>query len=555
MKTRTLLIALSLLIALGASAQISDTQLQKIDSLFLDWNKPNHPGGTVGIMQNGRTVFSKAYGLASLEYLAPNSPSTIFNIASVSKQFTAMGIVVLQQQGKLSVDDDIRKHLPELPDFGETITIRHMLHHTSGLRSLHAILGLAGWRGDDARTNEDINRFMLNQQDLNFKPGDEYVYCNTGYMLMVNIIEKITGEEFPKWMKESVFQPLGMINTYVEDNYSRVVSNNATSYYAGEDNEFDRAVEYWGYVGSGNMHSTTDDLLRWLENFNDPQSSWKDHFDILQTMDKFNNGRENTYAFGVNIGDFNGFRSVGHGGAIGGFRSNIITYPEKELSIAILTNFSSGSPGQKSNTIAEIILGVEGDEENISNGIIKTIKLSSKALEKYEGLYWNSTSNYSRKIYSKNDTLRFFRSENNESPIVPIAKDEFQMLGISVNLKIKFDKGENKSTMTVTIDDGEPIVSQGYTPTDPSKEELALYTGKYYSPELETTYIISLENDSLTCHHSRHGDFRMKRIKKDILEGDWPLSNAKFRRDEDGNITGMLVSNGRVRNLWFEKQE
>jgi CubicO group peptidase (beta-lactamase class C family) len=555
MKTKTLLTALSLFIALSGSAQINNTQFQKIDSLFIDWNQPNHPGGTVGVMQNGKTIFSKAYGLASLEYLAPNSPSTIFNIASVSKQFTAMGIVILQQQGKLSVDDDIRKYLPELPDFGETITIRHMLHHTSGLRSLHGLLELAGWRGDDARTNEDLNRFMLNQQDLNFNPGDEYLYCNTGYMLMVNIIENITGEEFPKWMKESVFLPLGMINTYVEDNYARVVANNATSYYKGEDNEFDRAVEYWGYVGSGNIHSTTDDLLRWLENFNNPQSAWKPHFDILQTMDKFNNGKENAYAFGVSIGDFNGFRSVGHGGSIGGFRSNIITYPEKELSIAILTNFSSGSPGQKAIAIAEIILGDGDDEENIAHGTIKSIKLSTKALGKYEGSYWNSKSNYSRKIYLKNDTLRYFRAESNESPIVPIGKDEFQMLGLTVILKIKFDMRENESMMTVTIDNDEPIVSKGYTPTDPSKEELALYTGKYYSPELETTYIISLDNDSLTCHHSRHGDFRMKRIKKDILEAGWPLGIAKFQRDKDGNINGMLVSNGRVRNLWFVKRE
>ena len=555
MKTKQLLLPLSLFMALQVSAQISDTQYQKIDSLFIDWNKPNHPGGTVGVMQNGKTVFSKAYGLASLEYLVPNSPSTIFNIASVSKQFTAMGIVVLQQQGKLSVDDDIRKHLPELPDFGETITIRHMLHHTSGLRSLHALLGLAGWRVDDARTNEDINRFMLNQQDLNFKPGEEYLYCNTGYMLMVNIIEKITGEEFPKWMKESVFQPLGMINTYVEDNYSRIVSNNATSYYERDRGEFDRAVEYWGYIGSGNMHSTTDDLLRWLSNFNDPLKGWDAHFEMLQTIDKLNNGGENTYAFGVGIGDFNGIKSVGHGGAIGGFRSNVITYPEKELSVVVLTNFSRASAGQKSNAISEILLGNEKEEGSITSSPVKTVKLSRKALAKYEKTYWNNTANYARKIYLKNDTLRYFRSENSESPIVPIGNNEFQMLEVEVVLKVKFDLGENESIMTVTIDDGEPILSQSYDPTDASKEELALYAGKFYSPELETTYIISLDNDTLSWHHSRHGDFKMKRIKKDILEGDWPVSIAKFQRDEDGNINGILVSNGRVRNLWFEKQE
>ncbi|MGZ2369237.1 serine hydrolase domain-containing protein [Ancylomarina sp. YFZ004] len=555
MKTRTLLILLSFLIALQVSAQISDTQYKKIDSLFLKWNQANHPGGTVGIMQKGKTVFSKAYGFASLEYPVPNSLGTIFNTGSVSKQFTAMGLVVLQQEGKLSIDDDIRKYLPELPDFGETITIRHLLHHTSGLRSLHAMLELAGWRSDDARTNEDLNRFMKNQQDLNFKPGDEYAYCNTGYMLMVNIIEKVTGAKFPQWMTETVFEPLGMKNTYVEDNYRRIVANNATSYYEGESGEFERAVEYWGYVGSGNMHSTSDDLLRWLANFKEPQTGWETHFDMLQTVDTLNNGRENIYAFGLVIGDFNGLRSIGHSGGIGGFRSIVTTYPEEELSIVVLTNFSKASPGQKSNAISEILLVDGKEKESIASAPVKTINLSKKALVKYERSYWNATGNYERKIYLKNDTLRYFRSENSESPIVPIGNNEFQMLGVDVNLKIQFDLGENESLMRVTVDDDLPIISQGFDPTEPSKEELVLYTGKFYSPELETTYIISLDEDSLFCHHARHGDSKMKRIKKDILKGDWPLLISKFQRDEDGNINGILVSNGRVRNLWFEKQE
>ncbi len=553
MKSIKLFVSLLLFVIFQASAQLSDAQYQKIDSLFLDWNKPNHPGGVIGVVQNGKTVFSKAYGLASLEYLVPNSQSTKFNIASVSKQFTAMGIVVLQQRGKLSVDDDIRKHLPELPDFGETVTIRHMLHHTSGLRSLHAMLGLAGWRGDDSRTNEDLDRFMLTQKDLNFKPGDEYLYCNTGFMLMVNIIEKISGEKFSQWMETNVFKPLGMINTYVEDNYSRVVRNNATSYNMGKDNEFDRAVEYWGYVGSGNMHSTTDDLLRWLENFSNPKAGWESHFKIMQTLDNFNDGRKNSYAFGVGIGDYNGVKSVGHGGAIGGFRSNVITYPEKELSIVILTNFSSSSPSKKSRGISEIILGIEKDEKKIAT-TVKSKKLSNKVLAKYEGQYWNNESNYSRKVYLRNDTLRYFRSENNENPLIPIGKNKFKMSGVSSNTIINFDPGDKKSSMSLVIDDGKPITSEAYLPTESTKEELSTYAGEFYSPELETTYIISLKDATLSCHHSRHGDFELKRIKKDVLEGRWPFNIAKFERDNSGNIKGILVSNGRVRNLWLEKK-
>jgi len=554
MKFQRLLPVLMLFVALQANAQLSESQSQKIDSLFLEWNKPNHPGGAIGIMQDGKTVFSNAYGLASMEYLVPNTAGTILNTGSVSKQFTAMGIVILHQQGKLSVDEDIRVYLPELPDFGETITIRHMLHHTSGLRSLHAMLELAGWRGDDSRTNEDLYRFMLNQRELNAKPGDEYNYCNTGYMLMVNIIEKVTGEKFPAWMKDTVFEPLGMTNTYVEDNYSRIVANNATSYYQVEANEFERAVEYWGYVGSGNMHSTTDDLLRWLRNFQDPQEGWDAQFAMMQTVDPLNNGEENNYAFGVVIENFNGHRSVGHGGSIGGFRANIITYPDEELSIAILTNFSSAPSGQKLNAISKILLGEPVEEEPVEvSDPIRTIKLSYKALAAYEGSYWHDKEYIARKIYLKNDTLRYYRSASSESPIVPVGKDEFQMLEVSVVVSVKFEiKGPDRN-MIVTVGDGQPGTFYGFDPTEPSKEEQESYTGEFYSPELETTYKIYLKNDSIFYHHARHGDHEMKVLKKNVLEGEWPLSISKYKRNDEGQITGIYVSNGRVKNLWFEK--
>lgn len=548
---------IALFITIQTSAQINESQYHQIDSLFIEWNKPNHPGGVIGVMKNGKTVFSKAYGLASLEYLAPNTTSTLFNTASVSKQFTAMGIVVLQQQGKLSVDDDIRKYLPELPDFGETITISHLLHHTSGLRSLHAMLGLAGWRGDDARTNEDLNRFVLNQRDLNFKPGDEYLYCNTGYMLMLNIIEKITGEKFSDWMKKSVFDPLGMINTYVEENYSRIVPNNATSYYNKQNNQFERAVEYWGYIGSGNMHSNTSDLLQWLTNFYDPQPNWEAHFKILQTLDKFNNGEDNNYAYGVVVGEYNGYKRVQHGGSIGGFRSYIGVYPEEELKIVVLTNFSSSSTGSKANQISDILLkkvnSNNTEKEVVSK--LKTIKLSNDQLKKYEASYWNDKNNYVRKIYLKDDTLRYFRTENNKSLLAPIGKNEFQMLGDGEDVKVKFEFEKNgEKTMTLTIDDKSPIQLKSFDPTT-SKGDLASYTGEFYSPELETTYVISVVDEKLFCHHSRHGDFPMKVLKKDVLEGQWPFNIAKFSRDENGVVTGIFVSNGRVRNLWFEKKK
>lgn len=546
MKTKTLLIVLSLFAALGANAQISDLQLQKIDSLFINWNKPNHPGGAIAVMKDKKVIFSQAYGLASLEYLVPNSTGTIFNTGSVSKQFTAMGIVRLEVQGKLSFDDDIHKYIPELPDFGETITVRHLLHHTSGLRSLHALFALAGWRGDDSRTNEDLNRIILNQTDLNFKPGSEFLYCNTGYMLMVNIIEKATGEKFKDWMKTNVFDELNMPQTYVEDDYSRVVPNNATSYYGNSN--FDRAVEYWGYVGSGNMHSTTHDLLIWLSNFNDPQPGWESSFEKMQTIDPLNNGGKNNYAFGVEVDRHLERKRIQHGGAIGGFRAFIATYPVDDLNIAVLTNFSTGNPGSKSNKIAEIILGKDMVSE--SKGFTaKSITLSTKELQQFEGEYWNDKEKYICKIYLKNDTLRYSRSENNENPIVPIKKKVFKMLNVDADQIVSFDDNQ----MNVSIDKQPPSVLNQIIEKDVSVQELSEYAGHYYSTEVETTYTIFIKEDSIEMYHPRHGFIELDLLFRDVLAGDWPVGTVQVKRDSNNKVNGITISNGRVRNAWFEK--
>ena len=255
MKIRVYFLSLFIVLQVFNSySQTSQKQIQKIDSLFTSWNVSNHPGGSVLVSKDGKTIFSKSYGLANIEYNIPNTNNTLFNIGSISKQFTAMGIVLLEEQNKLSFDDNIRKYIPELPNFSEIITIRHLLHHTSGLRDLHGLLGLAGWRSGDLETNDDVYKIIKNQKELNFKPNEEFLYSNTGYILLAKIIENISQLKFDQWMKQNIFQPLGMKNTYVETSLDNIVRNNATSYYLRK--EFKRALEYWGYYGSGNMHST-----------------------------------------------------------------------------------------------------------------------------------------------------------------------------------------------------------------------------------------------------------------------------------------------------------
>lgn len=556
MKLKTIFFLLTYFNLVTIQAQLSEVQSQKIDSLFNTWTEASHPGGAIGIMQKGEVIYSKAFGLASLEYQVPNTTETILNVGSVSKQFTAMGIVLLHEKGLLSIDDDIRKHLPDMPDFGHPITISHMLHHTSGMRSLHAMLGLAGWRDDDSKTNEDLYRFMLNQKELNFIPGDEFLYCNTGYMLMVNIIENVTKEKFPQWMKANVFDPLGMLNTYVEDRYDRIVPNNATSYY-GSNNNFFRAVEFWGYVGSGNVHSTTTDLLTWLQNFSTPNPNWSSAFKMLETTDTLNDGSENNYAFGVSLDEVKGYKRVQHGGAIGGFRAYTSTYPKEQLNIALLTNFSSSNPGQKENQIFNILFPKKSEDKSDTvevKQVLTTISMTTDKLKQFEASYWNDKENYARKIYVKNDTLRYFRSANSENSLIPISSNKFKMLGISANLIAKFDLDKNgNKTMAVSIDDGTPSTFEYFEPILDSKKYIRDYIGRFYSPELESTLDILIKDEKLIGHHGRHGDFPMQMLKIDVLEIPG-FAIIKFERKKDNKISGIRISNGRARNVWFEKQ-
>ncbi|MEM6725323.1 MAG: serine hydrolase domain-containing protein [Bacteroidota bacterium] len=553
MKRSLVLLLFTCFCLVTVQAQLTETQSFQIDSLFMSWSADNHPGGAVGIMQNGKVLYSKAFGLASLEYQVPNTEEMRFNIASISKQLTAMGIVVLHERGLLSIDDDIRKHLPDLPDFGHTITIRHMLQHASGLRSLHDLLALAGWREDDSRTNEDLYRFMLQQQDLNFIPGDEYLYCNTGYMLMVNIIESITEEAFPQWMKSTIFEPLGMPNTYVEDQYDRVVANNATSYYDRATGFF-RAIEFWGYVGSGNVHSTTADMLNWLNNFSTPTPGWASAFELLQTTNPLNDGSENNYGFGVFMDAFQGYQKIQHGGAIGGFRSYATSYPEAQLSIAVLTNFSSSSPNSMEQNIATILLEPKPvletektPQEKAQNEITYPLAQLTGKYEIQKGLVVN--------ISIEEDSLHVIQEwDKSEYNVQNIGGNAYEIPNIA-GISFTFSELQDEKTQLLTIYQNKiKYEASRLEEEDLSNVDLSEYAGRFYSPELESTLDILLKEDQLIGHHARHGDFPIELLKRNALM----ITNfaaIDIIRDENKSITGIKVSNGRARNVWFEKQK
>ena len=535
---------LSILLSPSLFAQLSEEKIKQIDELFLEWNTPDHPGGSIGVMLENKLVYSKAFGLASLEYMVPNTFGTQYNIASVSKQFTAFGIALMHVRGQLSVDDDIRKYLPELPEFEHTITIRHLLHHTSGLRSLHTMLALAGWRADDSRTNADLLRLMQNQKDLNFVPGSEYMYCNTGYMFMSEIMERISEVEFSEWMQNEVFEPMGMNHTYVEEFYNRVVKNNATSYQDHRDGTYSRSTEYWGYVGSGNIHTNVQDLLIWLKQLRKPDQKWEDAMMMMRTTDPFNDGSHNKYAFGVNVEKYKNEDRIQHGGSIGAFKSQVATYPKKDLDIVVLSNFSTANPGGKVNSITDIVL----EKEANSRRGPKIIPMKVSEFDLKSGRY--------SLVTPKNKKLDIFRigfsyyaqiEGEKRNQIYPTSDRIYTTRDESLTIEFKSDAALNYKT-------SENREAEKLNSFEASTEELNKLTGNYWSPELETQYRLSVKDGELMGYHTRHGWFKIRKVRDGEYNGSPSYFNFfKVKTDKRGRVKGIYVTNSRVRNLWMEK--
>jgi CubicO group peptidase (beta-lactamase class C family) len=355
-----------------------------VDQLFAQWAGPDSPGASIAIVQNGKIVYSQGYGAANLEYGVPNSPATVFPLASVSKQFTAFAIYLLVQDGRLSLDDDVRKYLPKLHDFGKVITIRQLLHHTSGVRDQWNLLTLAGWRLDDVITDDDVARLLFQQTELNFAPGDQFLYSNSGYTLLAMVVKQVTGKTLPAFAKERIFDPLGMAHTHFQDDYGIVVKDRAYSYARQPDGKYQYVA-----LSNSSLFSTVGDLARWDENFYTGEVGGPVLLAQMQEKGKLNNGKEIEYASGLEIGKYRGLRTVEHAGGDAAYRTNILRFPDQHFSVVVLANAGDLSPTALSFKIADIYLKdrLQPTPDKPSLGDKPEVTIDPKVLDAYVGDY------------------------------------------------------------------------------------------------------------------------------------------------------------------------
>jgi CubicO group peptidase (beta-lactamase class C family) len=533
----------------------SDLRSKKVDELFAAWDKPDSPGAAIAVIKDGAVIYKRGYGIANLEYNIPITPATVFHVASVSKQFTAFAVTMLASQGKLSLDDDIRKHLPEMPDFGKRVTIRHLIHHTSGLRDQWVLLAMGGWRLDDVITKEHILRMVRHQKELNFDPGAEHLYSNTGYTLLAVIVERVTGQSFREYTEASIFKPLGMASTHFHDDHQMIVKNRAYSYAPVSGSGFRLAALNYANVGATSLFTTAEDLARWVMNFEDKKVGGAAVIEQMQQRGVLNDGKQISYAFGLGISPYKGLNTVGHSGGDAGYRSFVFWFPEQRFGVVVLSNLGSLNPQQMAMRIADIYLAdkLAPEEPKPKPPERVAAKLDPAIYEAYVGRYLLDGRTVVT-VSKEGDRLMGQLAGQPKAEMIPQSETRFFVK--ENNAEITFERDDKGKVVRLAMTIGGQNQSAKRLDSPPSTAaRLVEYAGDYYSTELGTTYTLIVRDGQLVAQHRRHEEISLTELEADLFSGaQWFFQRVEFTRDNEKRISGFRLTAGRVRNVRFDRQ-
>lgn len=524
---------------------------QQVDRLFARWDRTTSPGCAVAVMKDGRIVYERGYGMADLDHDAVITPATVFHIASISKQFTAAAILLLEQDGKVSVDDDVRKYIPELPDFGSPITLRHLIHHTSGLRDQWDLLGLAGWRYSlDLITDEDVLAVVSRQKDLNFKPGERHLYCNTGYTLLAQVVKRVSGKSFREFTTERIFDPLGMKSTHFRDDHAEIVKGIAYGYVQAG-NAFKLSVTNFDTVGATSLLTTVEDLALWDENFYNPRVGGRALVDRMLERGKLNDGTTLDYAYGLVIGKYKGLNIVDHAGGDAGYRTDLIRFPDLHFSVACLGN-TTVDPSALTRQVADIYLAKDIKPDPPAKPDEPGLRLPAEKLAKFVGVYHSREDDSVRWVILQDGILR-----GRQGMIGPgtelRAKAENRFKPVGQPAEIRFEEQPKGGMRMTAVIEGtaKPFIYERVGEFKPAPAELAEYAGEYRSDEIEPVYRFVVKDGKLRLERLKAAPAALEPAIKDLFMG--PPGNIRFVRDERGAVSGFLLSRGRILNFKFRK--
>ena len=538
----------------------------RVDKLFAQWDKPDSPGCALGIVKDGRLIYKRGYGMANLDHNVPITTTTVMDIMSMDKQFTAMSILLLSKRGKLSLDDEIHKYLPELPQYQRPITIRHLIHHTSGIRDFVHLTALAGVRGNVEETEDNVLGWITRQKELNFKPGEEYLYSNSEYILLDLIVKRVSGKAMREFAEENIFKPLGMNNTRMQTDRTLVVKNRATGYFLGINGGFSVAV-----TKRGAMDSTVEDLFLWDQNFyNNKLGGGPDLIREELSTGMLNNGEKIDYAFGLRVGEYRGLRNIGHGGGGGGFHSAMFRYPEQKFSVMCLCN-GEIEPGVFTAQVTDIFLadqfkkGAGGVSETVPSAR-DIISIPEKELAGLSGLYVDPITERYIHFYLEDGKLTV--GWDTGYVLSPLSPSRFKVVELP-GLEFRFVRAVAGGRMQVkVIESGKTTTYEAVQSETLTSVQLAEFTGKYLSDELAgATYTLSIQDGKLVLEAMGRKDILLTPAFGDVFviigliqwypgEPNRQLAIVKFLRNQQNAVSGFTLSREPEgpRNLRFNKQ-
>ncbi|HEX6186922.1 MAG TPA: serine hydrolase domain-containing protein [Pyrinomonadaceae bacterium] len=494
------------------------------------------PGCAAAVSLNGETVFEKAFGLADLEHNIPNTPQTIFESGSVAKQFTAAAIVLLQQDGKLSLDDPVMKHIPELPDYGWPLTIRHLLNHTSGLRDWGSVLSLTGaGRGDRVVTQDLALDVIIHQRGLNFTPGAEYSYSNSGYNLAAIIVERVSKQKFPAFVEERLFKPLGMKNSSWRDDYQRIVPGRAQAYARQGTGPWRLNMPFMNVYGNGGMLTTVGDWMKWNAML-DSKALGAPLVDALEARGVLNDGRKIAYALGLTVGTYKGLKDVSHGGATAGYQTFLARYPDRKVSVGVMCNGTSPGAGGIAASITDEIFGPFPETP------IEPAKVSEDELKKFAGIYRNEKTHAPARFVIENGVSRWAGAR-----LVPTGAGQFAF-GDN-RLKFTFDKAGKPISAETVDSDGEVTRFAPEKEWTPTPADLASFKGDWFSAEAGATLTFAVEADKVFIKQRPATKLALQPLYQDHFTAQGFV--VWFTRGKNGRVNGMHVGASRLRDMPF----
>jgi CubicO group peptidase (beta-lactamase class C family) len=532
------LLAFFLTFAVEASRTSAGTEDQAVNQIFADYAKAGSPGCAVGVIRNGKFIYRKGYGMASLELDVPLSSQSVFYMGSVSKQFTAASVVLAAEQGFLSLDDNVRKYIPELPDYGQPITLRQMLHHTSGFRDVLALLALSGRNAEDLHPTAELLDLVARQKALNYKPGEEYQYSNTNYFLLGEVIKRATKKPLSEFAVENIFRPLGMAHTRFYDNHTLVVPGRVAAYSPGKDGAF---LLSWSTnfekVGDGGLMSSVDDLLLWDRNFYENKLGKGTLLKEMQSPGVFNNGQQSSYALGLQLGTYRGLPIVEHDGALFGYRTEILRFPEQRFTVVCLCNIANANPEGRSQKVAEIYL-----KKDLQSA--PTVASASDSA-RFAGKYFDRDRHFLLSFAAMDGHL-----VRQGGVLTPIASNRFEG---PIGYFSTFSSSNGAAEVTVNHDSQISFSGSKIEDLYPDAATLASYAGVYTSNELNATYKFSVEKGALVMRTNWEQPTNLDPVVPDefLLYGG--AATLVFRRDGNGHVSGFSVFTWAARNVSFER--